>query len=711
LISFTRKNALSAELQAERTRRKEPPRYDRTLVFMLLLVASAFILSHSVFDTEYAPILGQVVENDIYAPHGFVFVDYSAARKAAEAEFQRLPAPYVFDLSGFDAAVDRLRRYFVGDDRDTAVATLVIANPARRARALRRIDDLVERARRVGLLDKAYESERMLSISGPEGIREGPSTQVMQPGHWERYLQGLDEDEIARVSGLLDKFLLPTLKYDEARAERRYEELLGKHEPQRLEFSPERPIIMAGQELDAGHVEILEQLGRFSHRRNYLALAGLLGFLALTLLFGAVYTKKYLPAIYDRLRDVAAISFIFGAGLLICLVTSLIVARLPSGPFRLSNAAMPAAATAMVLTLLYDARISLIYSLFSSALVTVVIAPRLVLLVMFIFGSLTASITAASSRRRSDVFRCGLVVAAVQMVIVVLLGVLHGEPFGAMRIDILSAILSGFLAAIVSQMLLLPLEAISRRVSTFTLLELGDLNHPLLQLLLRKAPGTFQHSQHVALLAQSAADVIGANSLLTRVGAYFHDIGKMRKPEYFTENQAVHENPHDRLKPSLSAAVIRAHVLDGVAMAQEERLPEPVVNFIREHHGTATISIFYHRALELAGEDEDVNRGDYQYPGPRPQSQETGLVMLADAVEAATRSLAGPSAAKIERTVKKIIADIFESGQLDECDLTLRDLTIVADEFTHVLCGIHHTRRIEYPDADEIADAEKKKSS
>lgn len=709
MSSQSRKSEISAELSAEKAQARPPFRYDRLLVFLLMLAASALILSQALLERREERSAGQVMDEEVYAPMGFVYYDTPAAEARWRSEFEKMPAPYVFDLAGFDDSTKKLRKFLLPDQSESSSARLFIADPRRRAVALRMVDDLIARARTGGLLEKSYETEHMLSIRDRDGaVRELSSARVLQPGHWEAHLQGLTDDEMIRVSGLLDKNLPPTLRFDEARAREIFAELKKKYPVEALRFAPEKPVIMAGQELDARQAEMLRQLARFTVERNTLSVIALIGFLALTYLFAALYMKRFLPQMYEKLRDVAAVSFAIGIVMLVSLVVRILIG-FNLGVLRLSSGAMPVAAAAMLLTLLYGARPAIVFSSFAVILISVVGAPRVDHLVMFLFGGVAGALSAADARRRSDLIKSGLLVAVVQVTVVVLLGMLRGEPVVSIRTDMLSAVLSGLLSAVIVQALLLPLEAISHRISNFSLLELGDLNHPLLQALLRKAPGTFQHSQHVALLAQAAAEAIGANPLLARVGAYFHDIGKMRKPEYFTENQAPGENPHDKLKPSLSAAVIKAHVLDGIIMAQEEKLPEAVIDFIAQHHGTGVMSIFYHRALETVGEEIDVNRGDYQYPGPKPQIPETGIMMLADRVEATSRAMMKPTANRIERMVKKTIADVFESGELDECELTLKDLTIIADRFTHVLCGIYHTRRVEYPEQEEIAEAEKKK--
>jgi putative nucleotidyltransferase with HDIG domain len=231
--------------------------------------------------------------------------------------------------------------------------------------------------------------------------------------------------------------------------------------------------------------------------------------------------------------------------------------------------------------------------------------------------------------------------------------------------------------------------------SDLTLLELSDLNHPLLKRMALEAQGTYHHSQVVSHLAEQAARAIGANALLTRVGALFHDIGKMQKPEYYVENQRPDLNKHDELSPSMSALVIAAHVKEGIELARRWRLPQEVIDFIPEHHGTQVMEYFYHKALEGDG-NETVKVDDFRYPGPKPRRRETAVLMLADAVEAATRSLPKPTPSRIKEITKQICDKRMLSGELDQSNLTLSDLARIREAFIPLLTGIHHAR-IAYP--------------
>ena len=241
------------------------------------------------------------------------------------------------------------------------------------------------------------------------------------------------------------------------------------------------------------------------------------------------------------------------------------------------------------------------------------------------------------------------------------------------------------------------LELTFNRLTDIKLLELASMNHPALRLLATEAPGTFTHSVMVGNLAQAGCDAVGANGLMARVGAYYHDLGKTKAARYFAENQGG-DNPHDRLKPHLSALIIKSHVKDGIKLLKDFRLPDEIIDFVPQHHGTSLIVHFFHRAQREAMETgEEVNEADFRYPGPKPQRRETAMLMIADSVEAATKALPDPNPVRVAALVKRIIAGKLEDGQLDECDLTLRELALVEQAFVKTLLGIHHSRPVYAP--------------
>jgi cyclic-di-AMP phosphodiesterase PgpH len=271
------------------------------------------------------------------------------------------------------------------------------------------------------------------------------------------------------------------------------------------------------------------------------------------------------------------------------------------------------------------------------------------------------------------------------------------------------AFMGGFASGIVTLGVAPLVEMAFGYTTDITLLELANLDRPILRRLMLEAPGTYHHSVIVGSLVEAAATEIGANPLLAKVCGYYHDIGKVKKPLYFIENQTDGRNRHDKLAPSMSSLILIAHVKDGVDIAQKQRLGQIIIDTIQQHHGTSLIHYFYEKAKQLKG-DSAVKIDDYRYPGPKPQTKEVGLVMLADVVEAASRTLENPTPARIQGLVQILINKAFSDGQLDSCELTLKDLHSIAKSFNKILNGIHH-HRIEYAESGAREGAKAKNGS
>jgi putative nucleotidyltransferase with HDIG domain len=300
-------------------------------------------------------------------------------------------------------------------------------------------------------------------------------------------------------------------------------------------------------------------------------------------------------------------------------------------------------------------------------------------------------------RRRSQVLAAGLIAGVAELIGICGMGLLNLLEPGVFLRDGAWGVASGILSSAVVMLVLPVFESLFELTTNVTLLELSDLNHPLLRSMVLKAPGTYHHSLIVGNLSEAASDAIGANSLLARVGAYYHDIGKIEKSEYFSENESDKKSHHEGLAPSMSALIITSHVKDGVELAKKHKLNNTIMDFIAQHHGTGLIYYFYQRALEKAADENALEEEGFRYPGPKPQTKEAAIVLLADSVEAASRVLEDPTPARIKSLVQKIINNKFIDSQLDECELTLKDMHKIAESFVRILTGIFHSR-VEYPD-------------
>ncbi len=321
------------------------------------------------------------------------------------------------------------------------------------------------------------------------------------------------------------------------------------------------------------------------------------------------------------------------------------------------------------------------------------------LFIYFVIAGLMGVWGVKSCRRRSALIQTGLIISLANMVLVATFKLLE-FPFTGndLLIGEVFALGGGVLTGILALGLTPIMESLFSYSSNIRLLELLNLDQPVLKELMLIAPGTYHHSMVVGQMVEAAAETIGANPMLAKAAAFYHDIGKIKKPAYFVENQMGGENKHEKLAPSMSSLILISHVKDGVDLARKHRLGENIADIIRQHHGTNLISYFFHKAKTQAAKPNQVKMEDYRYPGPRPQTKEAGLVLLADQVEAASRTLTDPTPARIQGMVQKIINNVFADGQLDECELTLKDLHHIARSFNKILSGIFH-QRIQYPQA------------
>ncbi len=380
------------------------------------------------------------------------------------------------------------------------------------------------------------------------------------------------------------------------------------------------------------------------------------------------------------------------------LILQLILTYLILFRWQLSEYLIPVTIASMLLTILVDLEVGLVFTFCLGILLGVLNYFNFKLAFIVIVAGGLACFSVREVTHRYRFYRPMLFVSFAYVVFVYLSESLKLSPSGAILTLCGYGLFNGFISTILTIGLLPIFESVFDVTTDITLLELSDLNHPLLKRLSLEAPGTYHHSIIVGNLAEAGAKAIGANTLLARVGAYYHDIGKVEKPEYFVENQMGAKSKHEKLTPSMSALILESHVKEGAEMAEEVNLPQAVIDFIRQHHGTTVMSYFYNKALEQ-GAGKDL-KDEYRYPGPKPRSKETAIVMLADAVEAAARTLEDPKPARIKSLIKKIIDSKLQAGELSDSNLTFKDLSAVEQAFLPVLISIFHPR-VEYPEPAE----------
>jgi hypothetical protein len=512
-----------------------------------------------------------------------------------------------------------------------------------------------------------------------------------------------------RLMDYLQTVLVPTLTLNEADTSARKNAAAAAMPAVAVQIKQGKMIVRSGEEVTQNIVTQLQALSSLRKHRPLLAqFAGFFFFVAV-LIYTLWRYFIYYQTRHKKIRTHAMLIVVVITSVLIVMRVGTMLAdviserlslNLEAAPVNLYYA-IPLVFGSLLVTLLVDVNLGIIASMIISVLVglfygSIEIAAYLVL------GSLAGIYSVRQYKDRAAILKAGLTIAFVGACTLISIELLRQAPLapGAVLAEVGYAFASGLLTASLASMLLPALESGFKIVTDIRLLELSNLNAPILRRLSVEAPGTYHHSLMVATLAEAAAEAIGANPLLARVGAYYHDLGKMLKPEYYVENQMFGANKHENLSPSMSCLIISSHVRDGYELAKEIKLPQRIRDMIPQHHGTRIMSYFYQKAKESAnGKNQEVKEADFRYPGPKPQSKEAAVLMMSDSVEAASRTLSDPSGAQIQGMINRLVDAVVDDNQLNECDITLREVSLVKDNFFKILTGIFH-HRIDYPGYD-----------
>ncbi|PLS01190.1 HD family phosphohydrolase [Neobacillus cucumis] len=442
----------------------------------------------------------------------------------------------------------------------------------------------------------------------------------------------------------------------------------------------------------------LKLVGLINNDHSYKPFIGLV--VLITIILSGIYYYFYQMKSLPEKRQTYLLLF----GLIFMLSTFImkIISLLQVFNFEGIGYIFPAALGGMLIKILIDEKLAIFMSILMAVCGSILFNEGITGTLNFsigiyiLFSSISAILFLNSQNRRSKILQAGTFAAIINVLTIGAFMMLPNGQYSGIEYGyyLITALVSGISSAVLTLGLLPFFEASFGILSSIRLIELSNPNHPLLRKILMEAPGTYHHSVMVANLAESACEAIGANGLLARVGSYYHDIGKTKRPNFFIENQIHHDNPHDRLPPEKSAPIIIAHVVDGAAILRKYHMPKEIIDIAEQHHGTTLLKFFYHKALQ---DDSDSKETDFRYPGPKAQTKESAIVGIADSVEAAVRSLSQPTPELIESLVKKIVADRLEDGQLNECDITMKEIEIVSHTLCETLKGIFHSR-IEYPE-------------
>ena len=517
-----------------------------------------------------------------------------------------------------------------------------------------------------------------------------------------------EQPEARRVTFLfLKKMIAPNLTYNPKATAQKIASARESVKPVYFQVQKNEMIVREGDKIGYPELAKLEAFHKTAAVSNISSLAVLAGIfcivLFLTLLLYFWRTRNWLKTSPRSNVDflvfaiVALLQILFvKAGIFISVAVN---RAFPSLPVDACYFAIPFAMGAMIIAVLVNRNVAMIMSVLSSFLISLLFEEKILFPLFSFLGSVAASYHVVNSRQRSTFLKVGVFLGVVNIAAILSLNLLTGRLLDDLILRLAMGLFGGIITGILVAGLTPVFESLFGFITYIKLLELANLNQPLFQKMIIEAPGTYHHSIIVASLVESAAEAIGANALLAKVSAYYHDIGKLAKPHYYIENQTGYDNRHDKLSPKMSALIIISHVKEGCELALQAKLGKPIINIIREHHGTSLISYFFDKAKKNKDESiRSLTESDFRYPGPKPQTKEAGLVMLGDVIEASSRTLTNPTPARIRSLVRERIARIYTDGQLDECELTLRNLNTIAETFTRILTGIFH-HRVEYPEA------------
>ncbi|GBF33762.1 membrane protein containing HD superfamily hydrolase [Desulfocucumis palustris] len=520
----------------------------------------------------------------------------------------------------------------------------------------------------------------------------------------------LDNAYINLGQGLTNYYLRPNKIFNEIRTGALEQAARESVPPVMVTIKQDEKIIGVGDVVKEEHMKKLEALGL---TRSLASWRGVVG----TALLVAILMLVVLFYLYQQNREIykhAGHLYLLGIIVVVVLAVAKGLLAIDIDTWRQLDAQLgymvPLAAGGMLIAILLDSRLAVLVLAIMSFLLVLISGGRIEFGMVGLISGFAGVYSVSKLSQRGDLVRAGLYTGAASVAAILTMGIIGNNSAGlVLSSGLILGTINGLLSSVLTIGALPYLESTFGITSSVRLLELSHPSNPLLKKLLTEAPGTYHHSILVANLAEAATEEVGGESLLVRVGAYYHDIGKIKRPYFFIENQMTSDNPHDKIAPSLSTLILTSHVKDGLELGREYKLPKDILDIIEQHHGSGMCSYFYHKALENNGA-ENVNEDEFRYEGPKPQTREAAIVMLADSVEAAVRSLQNRTHGRIEGLVRKIIKDKLLDGQLDECDLTFKDLDAIANSFLKVLSGIFHSR-VEYPDMSKEMERRKNRNA
>lgn len=670
----------------------------------VIVIFLTYYLPESFFVTE-----GQISPATIEARQTVTFEDTIKTEANRQLAAERIGDIYVFDSTVIDRQTNQINQIFkVWED------LMVLAAEEKDAAAAPYIDQFQikpETAQVILGLDsitlQAIKNEAIAILSDQwrKGVREGEVEVARKTVLDEAYLRFNQTDYVSFIQSIYRFIELePNYIFDESATLEGKKEAAANESPVLTTIYRHQKIIGKGEVVTADHLVILKALGYQRSKEPYFMVLGI-GFFTLAVFYLlSLFLKQFKLTRLTQGNQLHLLALLFVSMLLIARLIIGINISTEAGLTEVVAFLVPSSTGAILVAILLDKRVGMFFAAIMSFYIGVLADSNVIYAIVSFMGSMAGIYGISRFSQRSDWVKAALLIAVMNVWVILSFSLMNNNSWTAVVWSVAMGFLNALLSPILAYGSLPFLESSFKITTSISLMELANPSQPLLKDLLMKAPGTYNHSILVGNLAEAAADAIGADPILVRVGAYYHDIGKTRRPYFFIENQLGESNPHEKLTPALSALILSSHVKDGIEIGRKGKLPQVVMDFIAQHHGTGIMGYFYHKAVEEAGDSEKVRESDFRYPGPMPQSKEAALVMLADSVEAAIRSM-NVTGDKLEAAVKKIIQDKLQDNQLEDSNLTLSDLKQIAQSFTQMLNGIYHSR-IEYP--ENVIEAMKK---
>lgn len=672
----------------------------RIFLFVSVFVLSYLLLITAIKPQQYSLEAGDIPRSDIKAPRDTI--DERATKEAEDKALEKVDKQYTQKAEVKKQAEDnvillfeKLNTIINNQSAQTATSTSVESNVSelKKIEGIALSEDEYKELLNIpkeqlsslqkdvlNIIDKTYEKNINEKDDESLNIARDSAVSLVEKLNLADKLKYVLEE---LVKGQIN----PNCFYDEEKTQELIDET--RKSVAKVVIKQNQIIVKEGVPVTQNQLDIISDLGMLDDGKNtsiylyvYIVLAMFVGII---MFLQYNYIDRNYSEIFKNTKKITLISVINLMTLVFARTIGLV------SPFLIPFACAP-----ILLTLLINYKISIVISILNVIVISIATGFDAQVMMLGVISSILGATLLKKMQQRNELLYSTIYLSIVGVIITVSTGILISSNLREVLIKSGITFIGGVLSGIFALGILPFLEGTFNEVTTLKLLELSNPNHPLLKKLLMEAPGTYHHSMLVANLAEMASEEVGANSVIVRIGSYYHDVGKTERPYFFGENQMGGENPHNHMTPNLSAKIIISHVKDGIELARKHNLPKVIQDIIGEHHGTTLVKYFYYTMKNNSENPEAVKEEDYRYPGPIPNSKEAGIIMLADSVEAAVRSIKEPSEDKIKEMINNIISDKLSCGQLNDCNLTIKDIEKIKKCFLTALNGIYH-HRIEYP--------------